>query len=302
MSHFGSWGIILDDVIFPDGRSAMGMLGGGGTYAASGMRLWCENVRLYSGVDEDFDASKLEMIGLSAEGLFRNELPTPTAWQIFEENGRRTQIPRVTPEQWNGQLVDVPIKAGVGPDLRWAHFLGRGDPYETDWVKHLRSQGVRLSAEPIVDANNSEAELKEIHDFLAYIEIFSPGESEMDILVGDRPVPEQLRYLADLGPSIVALRQGEKGSIIYLRDEDRFLQVPAAPADVVDVTGAGNAYCGGLLTGWIERGEIIEAAARATASAAMTIEQRGPRPMLANTMADARNRADAMKPHIQFVE
>ena len=302
MSYFGSWGIILDDVIFPDGRSAMGMLGGGGMYAASGMRIWCENVRLYAGVNQAFDATSLVEAGFTVDGLIRNDLPTPTAWQIFEENGRRTQISRVSQEAWQGQLVRIPVEHPVDPELRWAHFLGRGDPYETEWLAHLRSLGVRLSAEPIVDGNNTADELTAIRNYLKHFEIFSPGESEIHFLVGDRPVRDQLRALADLGPEIVALRQGAAGSIIYLREHNHFLQLPPAPATVVDVTGAGNAYCGGLLTGWVEDGDIIEAASRAAVSAAMTIEQRGPRPIKPETTAEARRRAEAMKPFIKTLE
>ena len=53
MSRYASWCIILDDIIYPDGRTAMGTLGGGGLYAACGMRLWHQDVTICAAVGAD---------------------------------------------------------------------------------------------------------------------------------------------------------------------------------------------------------------------------------------------------------
>ncbi len=53
--RYASWGIIIDDVIFPTGQSAMGLLGGGGLYATVGMRLWEPDVGIIAAVGPDFD-------------------------------------------------------------------------------------------------------------------------------------------------------------------------------------------------------------------------------------------------------
>ncbi|MCA9968050.1 MAG: hypothetical protein KC423_27580, partial [Anaerolineales bacterium] len=91
---------------------------------------------------------------------------------------------------------------------------------------------------------------------------------------------------------LVALRQGAAGSLLYDGENGRFYRIPAAPATVVDVTGAGNAFCGGLLVGWLETNDIRQAAAMACVSAAMTIEQVGPRLIDDQVMVEARRRAD----------
>jgi len=64
---------------------------------------------------------------------------------------------------------------------------------------------------------------------------------------------------------------------------------------VVDVTGAGNAYCGGLITGLIETGDIQRAASMATVSAAIAIEQVGPPPVNEGVMAFAQRRAEGVE-------
>jgi sugar/nucleoside kinase (ribokinase family) len=59
---------------------------------------------------------------------------------------------------------------------------------------------------------------------------------------------------------------------------------------VVDVTGGGNAYCGGFLVGWVEHGDIIQAAARAAVSAAITLEQVGPPTITSVLLVEAQGR------------
>jgi len=81
--------------------------------------------------------------------------------------------------------------------------------------------------------------------------------------------------LLENGAVLVALRMGAEGSLIASREGDLF-QVPAVPAEkVIDVTGAGNAFCGGWITGMVETGDLTVAARRAAVSASLAIEQYG---------------------------
>ena len=67
--HYTSWGIIIDDIVFPDGRTTMGVLGGGGMYAVAGMRMWSEDVGMLSHVGADFDSGMLT----TSFVLYRNQ-------------------------------------------------------------------------------------------------------------------------------------------------------------------------------------------------------------------------------------
>jgi sugar/nucleoside kinase (ribokinase family) len=96
--------IIIDDIVFPDGRTSMACLGGGGPQTAFGALLWLPNkerVGLASGVGEDFPASCtewLETAGVDTSGLVLWPHPTLRAWQILEEDGRRAEV-------WMADLV-----------------------------------------------------------------------------------------------------------------------------------------------------------------------------------------------------
>jgi sugar/nucleoside kinase (ribokinase family) len=67
---------------------------------------------------------------------------------------------------------------------------------------------------------------------------------------------------------------GATGSILGTSSGERW-QIPAVPARIVDVTGAGNAYCGGLVVGLAQRDSYFEAALRGAVSGSFAIEQFG---------------------------
>ncbi len=277
----------------------MGVLGGGGMYAAIGMRLWSRDAVLISAVGDDFDRDLLNAHGLDGTGLFDTGLPTPRAWQLFEENGRRTQIFRVPEAVWQRQLVLTPEERSIPPGLAAAHVLGRGDAREEEFIMALRGAGIRLSAEPIINASMTAAERDSMLRCLGQFEFFSPGPEEAEILTGLTTIHEQLRALAHAGPRVTAMRLGARGSIVYDRDDDAFWTVPPASANVVDVTGAGNAYCGGFLVGMVEGVGVRRAAAQAAVSAAMVIEQVGPPRIDDAVMEEARRRAVEQLERIQ---
>lgn len=301
MIRYASWGIIIDDIVFPDGETAMGVPGGAGLYAAMGMRLWTEDVTLISAVGEGFEAQIIEDLGLDTAGLQATARPTPRAWQLFEEDGRRTQIFRVPQEVITEQLVKAPLGWPLPQGIEAVHYMLRGGRGEEEMVRLLAGQDVRLSAEPIVDEQTTPAERDVILDCLPQFELFSPDEEGAALLAGDLPALQQVRAIAAQGPRIVCLRQGAAGSLIYERETDRAWRVPAAPAKVVDFTGAGNAYCGGFLVGWHEGKGIRQAAAQAAISAAVTIEQVGPPRVDDAKMAEAQARAAQVRGEIQVV-
>jgi sugar/nucleoside kinase (ribokinase family) len=287
--HYASWGVIIDDIVFPTGRTAMGVLGGGGMYSVAGMRLWSAEVGILSNVGADFDASMLGQLDLCATSLRITSRLTPRAWQLFEEDGQRTQIPRIALDDWSAQLAHPADLAEQlrACDVRAVHLLSRGIPGDPQMIAQIAASGVRISLEPIIEDGMDAAHAERVLACLPYVEIFSPGVGELRMLLGQQPQQQALIALAERGPAIVALRRGAAGSLIYHHESRRMLRVPAARATVVDVTGAGNAYSGGMLVGWCANGSIETAAACAAVSAAITIEQVGPPVITPALLAEA---------------
>jgi ribokinase len=89
-------------------------------------------------------------------------------------------------------------------------------------------------------------------------------EDELEILCG-LALPEALDFLLNAGVGLVVCKMGSRGARLVGRRVD--LYVPPQPAEVVDVTGAGDLFAAGFIAGMLEQ-VGLEAAGRLAAWAA----------------------------------
>ena len=141
------------------------------------------------------------------------------------------------------------------------------------FARHLRAGGVGcLLAEP-PPSDFVPEKLDEFVAFLPLVDIFSPNWEESAQLLGmDAPDAIVARFLG-MGVPVVALRMGESGSLVA--SGQRRWRIPAVSVPVVDVTGAGNSYCGGFLVGYAQTGDARISGLYGAVSASFTIEQFG---------------------------
>ncbi len=290
-----AFGIIIDDLVFPDGHTAMGVLGGGGPQAAFGMRLpalagWSDratSVGLVAGVGRDLPDSAsewLESAGIDRTGVHLTDLPTPRAWQVLEADGRRTQIwrtkERVVGARLGRTLDHVPSRYHTAqgfhmgihpqePDLDFIRQLRALAPSNRP-MSDLRPSTISLELFKPADRPLTDAALRRL---CSAADIFSPNLIEARSLVGNGSPDELARRLTDAGARITTLRMGADGSLVY--DGIRLQRVPSVQTTVVDTTGAGNAYCGGFLAGYVQTGDVLTAARYGTVGASFLVEQVG---------------------------
>jgi fructokinase len=87
---------------------------------------------------------------------------------------------------------------------------------------------------------------------LAKSHVVKVSEEDLAWLDGDRPPVEAVRGLLAHGPALGLLTRGPNGALVVTRTAD--VAVPAPRAKVVDTIGAGDAFGGGFLAWWSERG------------------------------------------------
>ena len=111
----------------------------------------------------------------------------------------------------------------------------------------------------------------------ANVEILVSDEDEVAALVGDEPIES---LLADNGGhcEVVVVTHGAQGSTIYATG-GVVEQVEIRPAaELVDTTGAGDAYAGGFLYGWTRGLDLATAGRIGAVAASHVVAQLGAQP------------------------
>ncbi len=276
--------VIIDDIVYPDGRTSMAVLGGGGTHAAYGMAFAGQRPGLLALVGEDLPAEirrRLEA-DFDTAGLLWSAHPQVRGWQIFEWDGRRNEIFRVDVVepfmiQPLAESVAIPADAVRGLTLL------RGPQYVESWRR--RFPGAVLLWEPI-RAFMLSGERERFLRGLAFADIVSPNLLEAQTMYGISDEVALLRQLLADGAPLVALRMGEAGSLVARQGERVAYHIPAVEVEeVIDQTGAGNSYCGGFLVGWCQARDIALAGCFGAAAASFTLEAVGCAPIPPNRAA-----------------
>ena len=109
-------------------------------------------------------------------------------------------------------------------------------------------------------------------------DIITPNETEVEILTGIRP--ETMRSAAKAGRLLLSrgirtaiVKLGERGSLCVTANDERY--VPAVRVEMMDATGAGDAFAGGLMTALAEGKPLMDAIAFATCVAAISVTKVG---------------------------
>ncbi len=293
--------IISDDLILPDGTQRVGLLGGAGTYAAAGMRLWSNAVGIVSGVGEDFDAllgGWFRQNGIDTRGLDVRAPQTPHSTINYASDDERVEDPQFGPEHFKRMeptLADLPPAYHAARGL---YLFRDADPGYWDLVYDFQASTARR---PVVvwELHAGAADARQwdaAEAILARIDLVSLNVAEARALCSLADPRDIVRKLLGAGVGAVALRLGAEGTIAA--DREARWHIPIYPVEVADVTGAGNAFTGGFLVGYcMSGGDVRRAGCCGAAAASFMLEQFGPpRCMDAALEAEARRRADLLTP------
>ncbi|KAI0080739.1 Ribokinase-like protein [Panus rudis PR-1116 ss-1] len=296
--HFVSLGMfIIDEIVFEDGtptpesRTSNPQIGGGGTYASIGARIWlpAEKVGMIVDRGPDFPDDiqrQLEDYG-SDMWLFRDGKASVTtrALNIYKGDTRGFQYLtpriRITPRDLEGTKLERPT---------CLHFIcspSRAVEIMSE-VHAVKGWHPITIFEPIPDRCIPE-ELPALIGRLIMRNV-SPNADEalsllsMKVSVSRASVEEAANRFLDIGVGSegrgsIIIRSGALGAYIMTRGRGGRWVDPFWTAEdasrVVDVTGAGNAFLGGLSAGLLAEKDVYKAALYATVSSSFVIEQEG---------------------------
>jgi len=299
-------GLRQDYCITHEGRVFAGMLGGNAVYAAVGARIWSDSVGLISRIGSNYPADWLDDLhrhGVNLEGVRR--LPDPHDTRTFYaylspeervDTRPATHFLRIgspLPKELIGyqhSTLEQGNRFGLGPlgvrvaDLpEWisscrAVHLSPGDYLShLSLPPHLHEVGVpQVTLDPSV-MYMDPAFRRELPAIVKGLEAFLPSLMEARAYFRQERLSEweMAEAFSAMGCPIVVIKCGARGQIVLEAAAGKRWSVPAYPARVVDVTGAGDAYCGGFLVGLQRTGDPLEAALMGSVSASLVIEGTG---------------------------
>jgi sugar/nucleoside kinase (ribokinase family) len=328
VQYFTSGGMRIDYVITADHQVHLREMGGNAIYSAVGARIWGASVGILSRVGENYPQgwlAGLERAGICTEGI--RQVP---GWQDMRtfyryldlqtrddtEPARHfAELGLALPEELAGYVHSTPGQDGeqfipLSPrpeDLppsylrvKAAHLSPMELPAHGALCAALASHGIPISLDP-GERYMKPGLMEQVFSFLCCVDAFLPSEQEVQSVLGvGDPWRAALRF-AEAGPRVVVIKAGRQGSFVYDARARRRWHVPAYPTAIVDVTGAGDAYCGGFMVGYQETGDPLLAGCYGAISASFVLQGFGALYALQFSRARAEARLSELRGQVQSV-
>ena len=291
----------VDNVVTGDGRRLLNVCGGNAFYSAVGMAVWSDRVGIVARVGDDYPGECLARAadhGIDLRGLRLR--PGPHALRVafaYRPDGARTrgvppEILRTIPADERQLFRDTTFD-----DRTYLAFNPRPTDFPDGWI--ASADGMHLPALRFVTHDEITADLRSrradvtisidspwyegsdvpgenIADVLSRASVVLPSAEDLRVVWPKLDPEPAARALIARGARAVVVKLGSQGSLVIDANGASW-QVPAVALDSTEPTGAGDAFCGGLLVGLVEsRGDLLDAACHGTVSASLVVETDSP--------------------------
>jgi sugar/nucleoside kinase (ribokinase family) len=249
--------------------------------AAQGMTV--DFIGTVANIDLDRHSTLLELAGVTPH-LTGSDVPTGSIVVIVDDAGRHMYTSRGANLQTSPSDVTNELLAGA----THLHFSGYAVFSESadseawnDLIDRAHAAGATVSVDP-----GSVAYLRSygVVRFIRAVmgaDVLLPNLDEGLALAGADDAVAALETLLGLFP-VIALTHGPRGALVGRGGEVLDVLSLVPPEEVVDTTGAGDAFTAGFLAGWLAAphgpGTLARAAERGIAAAAQAVRSMGARP------------------------
>jgi ribokinase len=236
--------------------------GKGANQAVAAARLGAE-VAFVGRVGDD-DAGRRLRDGLAAEGVdvahvrVDPEAPTGMALIAVDRAGENTIV----------------VSSGANARVIAADVAAAGDVLAAATVTLVQHEVPEEAvAAAIADAGGTVVlNPAPARPVVAPVDVLIPNRGELEALAGRSGDPVELARGLSVAQAVV-VTLGSEGAVVV--EGSRVERIPAPRVDVVDTTGAGDAFCGALAQALDAGADLVEAARRAVGAAAASVAKPG---------------------------
>jgi sugar/nucleoside kinase (ribokinase family) len=218
-------------------------------------------------------------VSVSVSGKVGNDSFGDAVAHELQANGVQTGALRRSSSYNTSKTVILPV---VGEDRRYIHTIGANADFMVDDIDlalaeqaqvfalggyfvlpkleslrliellaGLRKRGVRTVLDIIVPTSTHHPTLDNLRPILPHIDVFMPNSVEATMLTGETDPEKQAELFLQAGCAIAIITRGRDGAL--LMSTQKTLEAPAVPVEVVDVSGAGDAFAAGFIVGLLEQ-------------------------------------------------
>lgn len=320
-------GLRIDYLISADGRARLNQIGGNAVYAAVGACMYTREAFLLARAGENYPQAWLDE--LRSKGILPAYVRRVPGWQemrtfyaYVDEKTRVDHNPEIhfarigqpLPEELEGYSYstidtqnpdsalalrghDVPQRKISGAAVHLAPTALRS---QHELVHEFRRRKVgQITVDPgeyrLMPHNASI-----VRATCALTDAFLPSELEVGLLLDTADAYEAAEIFASWGPSLVVIKRGPDGCLLYERDRRRFTTVPAYPAQVVDVTGAGDVFSGAFAAALWQTGDALRSTLMGAVAASFAVEGYGALYALDQPQAAIQQRIEDLSTMLRF--
>ncbi len=295
-----------DFIMTPSGQPVLDIPGGNALYAAAGMAIWENGIGLLARAGSDYPPQWLDQIRrhkLDTRGIHLLSEPadirrftafTPTGeTQPDNPVAQFARLGMPYPKELLGysestsqldsrtRLSPLSIRLNDIP----SDYLDAGAAHlcPMDYLTHtLLPPSMRQGHITTITLDPSFGYMNpvfwnDIPAILNGLTAFLVSEDKLCNLFEGRTenLWEMTETLAGYGCSLIVVKRGPRGQLLYDGESHHRWVIPAYPAKLCDPTGAGDAFCGGFLAGWRNTYDPLKACLYGNISASITIEGAG---------------------------
>tara|TARA_B110000444_G_C18836320_1_gene596174 strand:+ start:393 stop:1268 length:876 start_codon:yes stop_codon:yes gene_type:complete len=262
-------GSIALDTIEINSQKEENLLGGSASYATISAGLF-SNVSPIGIVGSDFPIEAKEILNKFSDGIENIEFKKGSTFRWggrYHLNGddRDTLFTEL------GVFEDYkPIVKNINHNAGYLYLANIHPSLQLQVLSQFKKPYV------VMDTMNLWIDIarKNLEDIIRSSNILLINESELMLFSNSSNIQNSALKILEMGPEYVVVKLGSKGSICFGNNLESTIGV-CNPKKIVDPTGAGDAFGGGLISALSQGSSIEEAIKRGTAIASFCIEEFG---------------------------
>ena len=145
-------------------------------------------------------------------------------------------------------------------------------------LRAVRERGLTVVFDPSTVGVLLEVGLNQVREWLSLVDVVILNEEEAHFMSGKNNPVEAAAELLKLTP-LVVIKRGSNGALAQSRNA-ALVQIPAVEVNVVDTTGAGDAFAAGFIQSWIEKKSLLDSLHNGANFAARCVSAIGARPLV----------------------